>query len=338
LPYRPGEDREERLASAVELATWAITGEGLHLQHRVRVAKQAVWFATECDGKLTPRMRTRAAMEYNGPNHTSALQHEHVIPLRVLVERMQACPGDVEVIVREAPAYLVTREEHQRLTPLDRTHQGWDRYRAAGIEVIDALTGAVFLPSAGNRAAPVSGPRADTRNVSSEPIRPRPGSARPGGGTYGQFWALLRPIIDREHPDWLAGASQRNSQHFRGPIAHTRFQFDFATQGLRHQLLFNSSSRAENERRLMLFASVEDELAEAYGDQLRFEDLQGRTQCRVADYLPGATVEDMTRWEEYRDWLVSSGVRLRHALGSVDHVVDRPIWSGRRWGSRDLPQ
>ena len=318
LPYRPGADREERLASAVALATWAIRSDGLHPQHRVRIAKQAVWFATECDGKLTPRMRTRAAMEYDGPNHYSALQHEHVTPLRVLVERMHASPGDIEMIVREAPACLVTREEHQRLTPLDRTQYGWDRYRVAGIDVLDAMTGEVFLSSAVGRAAPVSTLPARTSNTSDDPVRRRSDTPRPTGGTYAEFWALLRRTIDREHPDWLPGSPQGNSQHFRGPMARTRFQFDFATQGLRHQLLFNASSRAENEQRLMLFASLEEELAGAYGDQLWFEDLSGRTQCRIADYLPGATVDDRNRWEEYRDWLVSSGVRLRDALRLVD--------------------
>lgn len=320
LPYRPGEDREERLASAVALATWAITTDGLHPQHRVRIAKQAVWFATECDGKLTPRMRTRAAMEYDGPNHNSVLQHEHVIPMRVLVERMQASRGDIEGIVREAPACLVTREEHQRLTPLDRTHHGWDRYREAGIEVLDALTGEVFLPTAEGQHAPAAPPRAAKSSVASEPARARPHTPRSGGGTYADFWALLRRTIDREHPEWLAGTPQGNSQHFRGPMVHSRFQFDFATQGLRHQLLFNASSRGDNEQRLMHFASLEEELTEAYGDQLRFEDLPGRTQCRVADYLPGAAVDDTSRWEEYVEWLLSSGVRLRDAL----HVVDRP--------------
>jgi hypothetical protein len=138
-----------------------------------------------------------------------------------------------------------------------------------------------------------------------------------GSGTYSEFWSYLRRALVQEHPDWAAGTPQGNSQHFRGPWTHTRFQFDFARQGLRHQLLFNAGARSANVSRLMDLASLEDELVEAYGDSLRFEDLPGRIQCRVADYLPGATVEETDRWEEYVTWLLSSGVRLRRALDVV---------------------
>jgi hypothetical protein len=300
------------------MARWAITTPELHPEHRTRVAKQALWFATECDGKLTPRFRTRAAMAYDGPRYWSVLQHEHVVPLRVLVDRMVANPDQVEEIVRQAPACLVTKEEHQRLTPLDRTHEGWDRYRQAGIDVVDALTGGLLLqasPRAEAPSAPVL-PVRQTPIVTSPPTAAVRPLAR-GGPTYLEFWPLLRARMDSEHRDWRPGTPQGNSQHCTGPVPKTRFQFDFATQGLRHQLLLSSTSREENAARLMDLVAVKDELQEAYGAELRFEQLPGRTQCRVADYLPGASIDERARWDEYVEWFLSSGARLRTALASV---------------------
>jgi hypothetical protein len=36
---------------------------------------------------------------------------------------------------------VVTKAEHQRLKPFDATHEGWARYIAAGVPVIDTSTG-----------------------------------------------------------------------------------------------------------------------------------------------------------------------------------------------------
>lgn len=325
LPYVPGADREERLASAVALARWAVTTNGLHPQHRVRVAKQALWFATECDGKLTPRFRTREAMTFEGSRYWSVLQHEHVVPLRILVDRMFAAPDDIEQIVREAAACLVTREEHQRLTPLDRTYEGWERYRQSGIEVVDALTGELFLslgPTGTTiREMPVGvfPPHGVPRPQPLAPAARSQGAPTSGlGAVYTEFWAMLRPRLAEEHGEWSALTAQGNSQGFTGAAPNTRFQFDFARQGLRHQLLLCSTSADENERRLMDLASAEDELLQHYGEPIKFEVLPGRTQCRVADYLPDAMIGERDRWDEYAEWLLSSGIRLRTALRAID--------------------
>ena len=35
----------------------------------------------------------------------------------------------------------VTHDEHTRLTKFDKTHTGWERYEAAGVEVVDMVMG-----------------------------------------------------------------------------------------------------------------------------------------------------------------------------------------------------
>jgi hypothetical protein len=63
---------------------------------------------------------------------------------KVLVDRLVAAPERCEQTMQGAVACCVLRDEHKRLTALDgasRSLTGWQRYAAAGIEVIDLATG-----------------------------------------------------------------------------------------------------------------------------------------------------------------------------------------------------
>lgn len=47
----------------------------------------------------------------------------------------------IEAVINVLHGCLVTRAEHQRLKPFDATHEGWARYIAADVAVIDTSTG-----------------------------------------------------------------------------------------------------------------------------------------------------------------------------------------------------
>src|SRR5690606_22975021 len=75
-----------------------------------------------------------------------ALHHEHVLPRKRLIDRMLADPPRATEIAATAVGCTVTREEHARLNEQDKAQpglEGWNRYRAAGIEVINTATGEV---------------------------------------------------------------------------------------------------------------------------------------------------------------------------------------------------
>jgi hypothetical protein len=311
--YHPAPDRDERLRSAVALGIFAVTARELHAEHRKLVCKQAAWYATECDGKLTPRFRTPAAMAFDGPRYWSVLRHEHVYTLASLAEQMLAQPDQVERILRGAVACLVTKDEHDRLTLFDRTHVGWDRYQAAGVPVVDALTQEVIVAGDATSSPRVSAPAGQTHPHAR---RPGLGDAGIGSTSISDFWRILGTRLDTDHPEWRRAAPIRNSQGFPGPAKRTRFQFDFSRQGLRHQLLLASTEPSENDQRLVSLKRSRRELEESYGGPLRLEPLPGRVQTRVADYLPGNILE-RERWDEFSVWFISSGCRLREALGTV---------------------
>lgn len=137
LPYVKHPDAEARRASAIRLAQVLVATDGIHPSHRRHALTNAVWWYTEADGKLKVRYRSSGVLAGGAVK----VHHEHVVPRKNLVDRMLADPDAIPEILASAVACLVTVEEHRRLTALPPSVEGWDRYRAAGVEVRDMLDG-----------------------------------------------------------------------------------------------------------------------------------------------------------------------------------------------------
>lgn len=98
------------------------------------------------------------------------------------------------------------------------------------------------------------------------------------------------------------------------------FSLNFASRGrLQHGLYVGGGSAEQN---LAVFRALEDgrdTINQGYGRELEFEARPGQKACRVADY----TVGDVTRLEEheqYRDWFMDAGDRMRRASAAVGPI------------------
>lgn len=138
---------EANLRSATVVLRFALSSEDVVPSLRKRLINDCLWFITEASGKYTTRFRSRGVLELeaNGriSNWRSRVRHEHVVTRRSLAERLES-GEDPASVLEDAVACVVTVEEHDRLAPFDRSHEGWDRYREAGIEVVDMLNGETF--------------------------------------------------------------------------------------------------------------------------------------------------------------------------------------------------
>lgn len=139
--WRAHPDGDARRRSAIRLAEGILSvASELTEAHLKEALSLAIWKYTEADGKNRTRFRSRAAI--GAPS--SMINHEHVVTRRSLIAKMIASPEEVEDIVGSAVACCVLRDEHKRLAAVEKADPelvGWDRYRAAGIEVIDLTTG-----------------------------------------------------------------------------------------------------------------------------------------------------------------------------------------------------
>ena len=132
--------------AAIAVARFAATSPELEVRPQVRrelLTKYVLWLVTTgtVAHKHDTRYRSTGAV---GVTDLAELVHEHVHTRSKLADLILANPTDevIEFVVNNlAFGCVVTRDEHARLSPFDKTHTGWDRYKAAGIEVVDMSTG-----------------------------------------------------------------------------------------------------------------------------------------------------------------------------------------------------
>ena len=105
--------------------------------HKRELLSICFWKVTEAEGgKYGTRFRSRAALA--APR--AELAHEHVVERAKLARWLLEHPDRVDDAIARAVACVVTRAEHRQLSAVSRAQpelEGWARYEAAGIEVVD---------------------------------------------------------------------------------------------------------------------------------------------------------------------------------------------------------
>lgn len=122
-------------AEIIESASQAIEGclkLDILERHKRDIISGMLWKITEARGKYKTRYRSIRSKE-NG----AKLQHEHVFTRSDITDRIMAEPERAREILRDAIACVVTVDEHRKLTSVDPSLRGWDRYTAAGVDVED---------------------------------------------------------------------------------------------------------------------------------------------------------------------------------------------------------
>jgi hypothetical protein len=108
MAWTPRADFEVQRASAIQLARAALSvRDHLTREQRNEILGLAVWFymqAGPASRKYNIRYRSKEALDVSDKRR---LAHEHVIPKKVLVERMLAEPDRCEEIMHTAEGCVV---------------------------------------------------------------------------------------------------------------------------------------------------------------------------------------------------------------------------------------
>lgn len=145
MPSDPCE-RERRIAAGADLLRHVLTQPDPHPNLLRRVLLKVFWFISEADGKYTTRYQIQGSLalkEADVAAWRKTRRHEYVFTRRSMTEHLLS-GEDPALVLSDAHGCVVTQDEHDSLTPFDLTHSGRDRYRAAGIVVIDTKTSARF--------------------------------------------------------------------------------------------------------------------------------------------------------------------------------------------------
>lgn len=158
------------------------------------------------------------------------------------------------------------------------------------------------------------------------------------GKFYLQFWERFLARVHAERPGWTNARRPRRDNWIAmpSPIGGGGMYYSCSFSAgarLRNELYLGSPDAAANTAVLEVLRGRAEEIEAAFGGPLSWEDLPSRVASRVACYANG-DVTNVDRHDDYIDWFIESGDRLRAALES--HVADANVAAAGR--SRDAAE
>jgi hypothetical protein len=134
---------------------------------------------------------------------------------------------------------------------------------------------------------------------------------------YLEFWGRFLERVHAEHPSWTSGTSvsHRNWYEMKGPKSGCRYSSSFSSQDtVRQEFYIDTGDGDENTLIYEQLFAAKDQIEATFGGPLSWQDLPERRACRLAVDLEGGRVMDRERWDEYIDWFIETGLRLRRSL------------------------
>lgn len=144
------------------------------------------------------------------------------------------------------------------------------------------------------------------------------------GALYVQFWERFLERVHADHPDWTRAraTSSHNWYEMKSPVRGGIIASSFP-QGdrLRQELYIDTGDGDDNDAIFQHLRDRQEQVEAAYGRPLEWEELPTKRACRLAEYKEDCPLADLERWDEYIDWFLDAGTRLRAALAVVAHPL-----------------
>lgn len=140
---RADADADARRTSALN-AVRAILAADLLPPHRKELLSVCLWKLSEAEG--INKYETRYASSASLGRPAAELAHEHVHERRRLIDDLVEGRIEANRLAELCIGCTVLRTEHAKLTALRTGAVGWERYRQAGISVIDRHGGGWCVP------------------------------------------------------------------------------------------------------------------------------------------------------------------------------------------------
>ncbi len=148
----------------------------------------------------------------------------------------------------------------------------------------------------------------------------QPGAMSAKGALYLRFWTRFLERVHVAYPSWTKSTSAGTNNWFemKSPIRGCRISSSFAQHDrLRHELYIDSGDAERNTQLYEFYLGHQEQLEVSYGRKLEWEELPTKKACRIAEYREGCNVGDEDRYDEFIDWFLDAGARLRSAIDGV---------------------
>ena len=133
-----------RIQSALAAVRCILAADAILPAHKTELLSICLWKITEAEGLGKYETRFVSIGSLNRPE--GELAHEHVHERAKLVRGLLDGSLSIEALREHAIACTVSRDEHRLLGSLPDQFDGWERYRAAGVAVIDRIAGSWWIP------------------------------------------------------------------------------------------------------------------------------------------------------------------------------------------------
>ncbi len=136
------------------------------------------------------------------------------------------------------------------------------------------------------------------------------------GNRYREFWGQVFPKLEHEFPE-LKGRTAYHRQHITMPsgVKGCIRAAAFNRNSLRTEIYFGSGDSELNTARFDALYEVRTEIEDIYGEELSWEELEGKKATRIAFYRNASILEESS-WAEYVRWLDDHLSRLTNVTTS----------------------
>lgn len=245
-------------------------------------------------------------------NQLSPTDHDHLGKLITY-----AAGTDAKTVIWLAPVF---REEHREALDL-LNDLGGDRVRFFGIELAVVSIGE-------STPAPLLRMRAQPNDWHAQVSSAARAASQSSGKSalYQQFWERCLDLVRQKYPGWTRARKpgRANWLSMGSPFKGFSFSFCFGQNSkMRVELYIDSSDPDEVSHLFSSLLAKRDELERAYGGPLQWDELPARRASRIADYRDG-DITDLERHDDYMEWFINHGSRLRSAVAAVADEVHTP--------------
>ncbi len=145
--HKNANKRKERAKEAIEVV---LSIKKLHVSVKKDVLRRLLYAWTQAEPQNPHATKFQSASAMSKIHARGSLVHEHVWTRKSVVEELSNNATDTKAIgkiLNRAIACTITRDEDNALRVSDnkfkhnKRHNGWTRYKKAGIDVYDVVTG-----------------------------------------------------------------------------------------------------------------------------------------------------------------------------------------------------
>jgi len=104
---------------------------------------------------------------------------------------------------------------------------------------------------------------------------------------------------------------------------YLEFNYQVLNEEARVDLYINSGDKAKNKAIYDSLYAHKDQIQKAFGDELKWERLDGKDACRISKSLDVGSYKDQEKWQAIQKGMIDAMIRLERAM--MPHIMEMDL-------------